>query len=78
MCLAVNAAEDDDNSESRNYEEAMQGIETNEWMLAMIEEKQIELAKISTHDNSADMLTKALSSAKFKFCLNLVGLYDAA
>ena len=43
-----------------------------------IEEKQVELVKISTHENPADMLTKALPSAKFKFCLNLVGFYDAA
>ena len=47
-------------------------------MLAMIEEKQVELVKISTHDNPMDMLTKTLPSAKFKFYLNLVGFYNVA
>ena len=41
-----------------------------------VEEKQVEFVKISTHNNPADMLTKALPSTKFKFCLNLVRLYD--
>ena len=34
----------------------------------------IKVAKVSTEDNLADVLTKALPIAKFKHCLNLVGL----
>lgn len=34
----------------------------------------IVVSKISTHDNPADMMTKALPVAKFEHCLNLVGL----
>ena len=40
VCLADNAAEDVDSSEPRNYQEAMQSAEANEWMLAMNEEMQ--------------------------------------
>ena len=43
-----------------------------------IEENQIELVNISTHENLAHMLTKTLPSAKFKFYVNLVGLYNVA
>ena len=31
--------------------------------------------KVSTHDNPADMMTKALPVAKFEHCLDLVGVH---
>lgn len=34
----------------------------------------IKMKKVSTEENAADMLTKALPTAKFKHCLELVGL----
>lgn len=37
-------------------------------------EGHTKVEKISTHDNPADMLTKALPQATFKHCLNLVGV----
>ena len=36
----------------------------------------VMLQKIHTDDNVADMLTKAVPGAKFKFCLDLVGICD--
>ncbi|PHU16018.1 hypothetical protein BC332_17223 [Capsicum chinense] len=34
----------------------------------------IVVSKISTHDNPTDMIAKTLQSAKFKHCLDLVGV----
>ncbi|KAL6338378.1 hypothetical protein AAG906_018749 [Vitis piasezkii] len=34
----------------------------------------IVVAKVSTHDNFADMMTKILPEAKFEHCLNLVSI----
>ena len=34
----------------------------------------VKVVKISTHDNTADMLTKPLPVAKFNLCLDLVGV----
>lgn len=36
----------------------------------------VMLQKIHTDDNAADMLTKAVPEAKFKFCLDLAGICD--
>ena len=35
----------------------------------------IVVAKVSTHDNFADMMTKILPVAKFEHCLNLVSIH---
>lgn len=40
----------------------------------IISKGNVNVDKISTHDNPADMMTKALPQAKFKHCLNLVGV----
>lgn len=37
---------------------------------------QIKLENIGTENNLADTLTKTLSQAKFKHCLNLVGVVE--
>ena len=42
----------------------------------VIEEGELKVCKISTHDNPADILTKLVSVAKFELCSNLVGLMD--
>ena len=42
----------------------------------VIEEGELKVCKISTHDNPADILTKLVSVAKFELCSNLVGLID--
>ena len=34
----------------------------------------IVVAKVSTHDNPTDMMTKILPIAKFEHCLNLVSI----
>ncbi|KAF3666695.1 hypothetical protein FXO37_10398 [Capsicum annuum] len=34
----------------------------------------IVVSKISTHDNPANMMTKTLPSAKFEYCLDLIGV----
>ena len=34
----------------------------------------IIMGKVSTRDNSTDILTKSLSLSKFGLCLNLVGV----
>lgn len=36
----------------------------------------VKVVKISIEDNPADMLTKALPTAKFKLCLDLVNVLD--
>nr|KYP72642.1 Retrovirus-related Pol polyprotein from transposon TNT 1-94 [Cajanus cajan] len=38
----------------------------------MIETRKIQVLKIATEDNPADMLTKSLPRAKFKHCLDLI------
>ena len=42
----------------------------------VIEEGELNVCKISTHDNPADMLTKLVPVAKFELCSSLVGLID--
>ena len=42
----------------------------------VIEEGELKVCKISTHDNPADMLTKSVPVAKFELCSSLVGLID--
>ena len=42
----------------------------------VIEEGELKVCKISTHDNSTDMLTKPVPVAKFELCSSLVGLID--
>ena len=34
---------------------------------------EIVVSKVSTHANSADMMTKRLPCTKFEYCLDLVG-----
>ena len=40
----------------------------------VITQGKLKVCKISTHDISADMMTKPVHVAKFEFCSNLVGL----
>jgi len=40
----------------------------------ILEEGEILLMKISTTENPADMMTKVVTSAKFKHCLDLVNI----
>jgi hypothetical protein len=35
---------------------------------------KLQVCRISTHDNSADMMTKPVSVVKFELCLSLVGI----
>jgi hypothetical protein len=35
---------------------------------------KLQVCKISTHDNSADMMTKLVPVAKFELCSSLVGI----
>ncbi|XP_062088866.1 secreted RxLR effector protein 161-like [Humulus lupulus] len=44
------------------------------WIREKIEEGTIELEKIRTEENPADMGTKVVSISKFKHCLNLLNL----
>ncbi|CAN1802350.1 Retrovirus-related Pol polyprotein from transposon TNT 1-94 [Linum perenne] len=41
------------------------------WVIA---EGKVKVTKISTHDNPADMMTKAVPAAKFELCSSLVGI----
>lgn len=40
----------------------------------IVENGVIKVIKVSTEENVVDMLTKALPSAKFKYCLSLIRL----
>jgi hypothetical protein len=40
----------------------------------VVAQSKLKVCKISTHDNSADMMTKPVPVAKFKFCSSLVGI----
>jgi uncharacterized protein with PIN domain len=40
----------------------------------IIEQGLVKVCKISTHDNSADMVTKFVPIAKFELCSSLVGV----
>jgi len=40
----------------------------------VIIEGDVEICKISTHDNLTDMLTKFVSGAKFELCSSLAGI----
>ena len=44
------------------------------FMLEILKEEEISLQKISTTENAADMMTKVVSKAKFKHCLDLVNI----
>lgn len=51
----------------------MKGQSTMMLSTRVIARGDIELSKADTKDNFTDMLTKTLSTAKFKHCLDLVG-----
>jgi hypothetical protein len=40
----------------------------------VIAEGRLKVPKISTHDNSVDMMTKSVPGVKFELCLSLVGI----
>ena len=42
----------------------------------IVEKKKIDLLKIPTADNPADMLTKVVGAAKFEHCLNLAHIVN--
>ncbi|RDX61233.1 hypothetical protein CR513_60555, partial [Mucuna pruriens] len=44
------------------------------WICDALDVKLLELAKVSTDDNCADMMTKTLSRDKFETCCEIVGL----
>ena len=44
------------------------------FMCDVIARGDIVVSKFSTHDNPIDMMTKSLPIAKFKHCLDLVGI----
>ncbi|MCF7184030.1 Ty1/Copia family ribonuclease HI [Corynebacterium sp. MC-13] len=44
------------------------------WIRERIEEKSMQIEKISTNENPADMLTKVVTRAKFEHCLDLVNI----
>lgn len=39
-----------------------------------VEQRVVEVVKVSTQENAADMLTKALPVSKFRYCMGLVSL----
>ncbi|GJU78181.1 retrotransposon protein, putative, ty1-copia subclass [Tanacetum coccineum] len=43
-------------------------------IIGVISQGDIQVQKISTHDNPADMMTKPVPSTKFEFCSSLVGM----
>jgi hypothetical protein len=40
----------------------------------MVARGKLQVCKISTHDNPADMMTKLIPVAKFELCSSLVGI----
>ncbi|GAB2302035.1 hypothetical protein Dimus_038790 [Dionaea muscipula] len=48
------------------------------WIRDVVADNEVELEKVHTDDNSADMLTKVLTPAKFSKCCGSAGLVDAA
>ena len=44
------------------------------WIRDALDANLLELAKIHTDDNGADMMTKALPGGKFEDCCEIVGL----
>ncbi|RDX74274.1 hypothetical protein CR513_46001, partial [Mucuna pruriens] len=44
------------------------------WMHDALDAKLLELAKVHTDDNGADMMTKAVLREKFEACCEIVGL----
>lgn len=42
----------------------------------MVESKEIQIEKIASEDNPADMFTKSLPRSRFKNCLNLINFYE--
>ena len=41
---------------------------------SILEDKAIELVKVHTDDNSADLLTKGLPAERFAYCRQLMGI----
>lgn len=39
-----------------------------------VQNKNVEIMKVHTHNNAADMLTKPLPLSKFLYCLELMGV----
>ncbi|WVZ07206.1 hypothetical protein V8G54_020552 [Vigna mungo] len=46
------------------------------WIRDVLNAKLLELAKVQTNDNGADMMTKALPRGKFEVCCEIAGLAD--
>lgn len=44
------------------------------FMIDMVNSGVVRVEKVSTEDNASDMLTKPLSTTKFKHCLELISV----
>ncbi|KAK8931081.1 hypothetical protein KSP39_PZI016518 [Platanthera zijinensis] len=44
------------------------------WIRDVVEKKELELLKVHTDDNGADMLTKVVTRGKFETCVRIVGM----
>ena len=42
----------------------------------VVAKKEVQVIKVATEDNSADMMTKALPTGKFQHCPRLLNLVD--
>ncbi|KAH9682681.1 hypothetical protein KPL71_027445 [Citrus sinensis] len=64
-------------SKNQTHHERTKHIDIKVYFIRLeVSKATVMLQKIHTDDNVADMLTKAVPGAKFKFCLDLAGICD--
>lgn len=58
------------------YQEITKRLETQlHFINDMVDKGEVEIQKVHTDENHADILTKPLSVRKFKCCLDLLNIY---
>nr|ABA93667.1 hypothetical protein LOC_Os11g28440 [Oryza sativa Japonica Group] len=62
-------------TKDKMFHERTKHIDTQyHYVCDVVTQGKLKICKISTHDNSTDMMTKPDSVAKFEICSNLVGI----
>src|SRR4051812_15054759 len=63
-------------SKNSAYHERTKHIDVMLHFVRVIERGKVQVLKVSTEDNAADMITKTLSSCKFFNCMQLLKLHE--
>ncbi len=65
-------------SKNQMYHERTKHIDVRyHFIRDIVSQETVVVQNVSTHDNSTDIMTKGVPVSKFRYCLDLVGVYSA-